>query len=829
MRENFSGLDDHEVLFQRATFGRNIINRESKNHFWTIVLEIIVEPLFLILLCTSVIYFVLGEYSEGFIMMLAILFVSGISLFQESRSRNAVESLRKLANPKVRVIRNNVEIIIDTEDLVVGDVFIIQDGNIIPADGVIIESNDFSVNESMLTGESLPMYKSTTEPSNIIFKGTMVESGSSKAEVTFVGINTSLGKIGKSLENIINEKTPLQKQIGRFTRSMVIYGIFAFFLVWGMNYFMEGNFINSLLRGLTLAMSVLPEEIPVAFSTFMALGAFHLYRKGVIARSPYTVEVLGAATVICTDKTGTLTENKMELAAIYDYKNETLYDYTKEIPKFNDVLTFAMWASESKPFDNMEKAIHKMYGMVTKYDQRPDFKMYKEYPLSGKPPIMTHVWKNTEGNFIIAVKGSIEKIVSQCQISDSEKIKIQDQSIFLAKMGYRVLCVAYSTHDINILPESQNDFEFRLLGLVAFYDPPKKNIKNVINKFYKAGVEVKMITGDLSETAEAIGKQIGIKKTNNFMTGNEVMQMPMNQLMVKVVNINIFARMFPEAKLKLIEALKANGEIVAMTGDGVNDSPALKSAHIGIAMGRGGSEAAKSAASIILMDDNLKWMVDAIALGRRIYENLKKAIRYIISIHIPVILIVALPLFFYWKYTNIFSPIHVIFLELIMGPTCSIIFENEPIEKNSMIKPPRKMNYDFFSAKELGISIIQGLVITAFCLGIGYYFIQTGKSEDMVRTIIYCTLILSNIFLTLVNRSFYYSVFTTLKYKNRLIPFVIFVSLTVLGLSLYFQPLRTVFGFESLSVTQLAASLIAAFVGVSWIEGYKYFERLKKT
>jgi Ca2+-transporting ATPase len=820
-----SGLDNKSVLARRAQFGSNILEKERRFGFWPIILEVVTEPLFLILVLTATIYFVLGEYQEGFIMLLAIIFVSGISIYQENRSRNAVESLRKLVNSKIRVIRNNKEQVIDAEELVVDDVFFIEDGNIVPADAFILDSNDLSVNESMLTGESVPVYKSPETLSNMISKGTLVESGYCKAKVTEVGVNTVLGKIGKSLENIESEKSPLQLQIAKFTRSMVLYGVLAFFIVCIMYYLLKGNLIESLLKGLTLAMSVLPEEIPVAFSTFMALGAFHLYRKGVIARSPYTVEVLGAATVLCTDKTGTLTENRMQLSAIYDFVFDEEYDYLNDDFKYNEVLNYAMWASESVPFDNMEKTIHEVYGKVVPSDERKVYNMYKEYPLSGNPPIMTHVWKDEKEAFIIAVKGSLETILRQSSHSAVELAKIKNHAYRLAKKGYRVLCVAKSQQQINNLPESQSDFNFDILGLIAFYDPPKENMQEVIKSFYKAGIKVKMITGDQVETATAIGHQIGIKGSDSFMTGDQVQKMSLVKLKDEVDKINIFARIDPEAKLKLIEAFKANGEVVAMTGDGVNDAPALKAAHIGIAMGKGGSEVAKNSASLILVDDNLKWMVDAVALGRRIYENLKKAIRYIISIHIPVILIVALPLVLYWKFTDIFSPVHVIFLELIMGPTCSIIFENEPIEKNSMAKPPRKMAADFFSFRELLLSIIQGLAITLFCLAMGYYYMKTGNSEAIVRTIIYSTLIFSNVFLTLVTRSFYYSIYTTIKYKNILIPAVILISLLVLILSVYYRPIQQIFRFERLSLLQLGVCLLAAFISVVWVEIYKYFIR----
>ncbi|MFI5196317.1 MAG: cation-translocating P-type ATPase, partial [Chitinophagales bacterium] len=582
---------------------------------------------------------------------------------------------------------------------------------------------------------------------------------------------------------------------------------------------------HGLLHGLTIAMSVLPEEIPVAFSTFMALGAYRLYKNKVIVRNPHTVETLGAATVICADKTGTITENKMELACIYDFSENKVYDYSKEPFNFNQVLEYALWASEMSPFDMMEKSIHQIYSSVAAIDERPNYRLIHEYPLSGKPPIMTHVFSDKKTTHIIACKGSVEGVLKQCSLAKEQNKQVQKIAAGFASKGYRVLAVAKSNHDIESLPASQHDFEFDFIGLVGFYDPPKKNIGKLLHRFYEAGINVKMITGDHPETAKTIAGQIHIKNSSEILTGTEVMEMNDRQLGERVGSVNIYARMFPEAKLKVIEVLKANGEVVAMTGDGVNDGPALKAAHIGIAMGMRGSEIAKKVAALILMDDDLSHMLEAVALGRRIYENLKKAIRYIISIHIPIILIVTVPLLMFWKFTDLFSPVHVIFLELIMGPTCSIIFENEPIEQDSMSKTPRKMSSTFFSIHELSLSIIQGLLITAACLGLGYYFMWHNYSEAGVRTIIYTTLIFSNLFLTLVNRSFYYSIFTTIRYKNKLIPIILLVSLVVLFLSIYLPFVRNIFEFEVLSITGLASCFMVACVGVIWVEGYKLLKR----
>lgn len=822
---NLKGLTDEQVIASRHKHGRNVTMLREQNRLWQVIKEIATEPLFIILVCTAAIYILLGEFSEAVIMIIALGFVSGISIYQENRSRSAVAGLKKLTASLAKVIRNGVTQKIDTEELVVDDLIVLEDGDKVPADAIIIRQNDFSVNESILTGESLAVLKETEGPNNNVFQGTMIMSGSCVAQVTAVGKQSELGKIGQSLEEIEISRTPLQEQIKSFVKAMVGVGSIAFLIVWGINYYLSHDVLHSLLQGLTLAMSVLPEEIPVAFSTFMALGAYHLYKQKVIARSPHTVETLGAATVICTDKTGTITENEMRLAVIYDFINDKEYDYVAGVPSFNSVLEYAMWASEPTPFDAMEKSIHTVYASVAPNDKRLTYTQIHEYPLGGKPPIMTHVFSNNANDRIIACKGSVEGVLNQSILSADQRDKILSITKRFASKGYRILAVGRSDYSDPEFPLSQYKFEFQFLGLIGFYDPPKKNIATTLKKFYEAGIEVKMITGDYAETAVAIADQVGMKKGTGILTGDQVIEMNDNELRQQVRGVTIFARMYPVAKLKVIEALKANGEVVAMTGDGVNDGPALKAAHIGIAMGKRGSEVAKNAASLVLVDDDLFNMTEAVALGRRIYENLKKAIQYIISIHIPIILIVTMPLILMWDYINIFSPIHVIFLELIMGPTCSVIFENEPIEGNSMTRKPRKMSSTFFSMRELSLSIVQGLVITTVCLAMGYYFIQIGSSEATVRTIIYTTLIFSNLFLTLANRSFYYSVFTTIRYKNALIPLILSISLIVLFLSIYFYPLQRIFAFEAIAIKSIALCLGAAFAGVMWVEIVKWIRR----
>jgi Ca2+-transporting ATPase len=819
------GLNNQDVLASRKIHGSNKLTVEDKNHFFKAILAVVLEPLFLILVGVAIIYFVLGQNKEAFLMVGALIIVSGISIFQEQKSRTAVAALKKLSTPKAKVIRNGLDQEIISDELVIGDLLKVADGSLIPADAEIILLNDFSVNESILTGESLPILKSLATENNKIFQGTLVLTGSCVAKVIAVGNSTNLGKIGKAIGEVVVEKTPLQIQIHTFVKYMIFAGAIAFVFVFGINYFLSRDILNALLRALTLAMSIIPEEIPVALSTFMALGAYRMYQNKVIVRNANTVETLGAATVICVDKTGTLTENRMELAAIYEFGSNKLFDYTKEKASYNEVINYALWSSETDPFDNMEKSIHDLYASVTPRDQRAEFDLVHEYPLAGNPPIMTHVFQNKAGEKIIAVKGSVEGVIRQSNLTAEELVKIHDQVNLLTQKGYRILGVGFVENNAMALPKTQEEFEFKFLGLLAFYDPPRKNIQSVLQQFYDAGIEVKMITGDHTQTAISIANQVQFKIDGAVMNGAEVMAMDQTELAQKVKTTNLFARMFPEAKLKIIEALKSNGEIVAMTGDGVNDGPALKAAHIGIAMGLRGSEVARNTASLIIVDDDLSHMVEAIALGRRIYENLKKAIRYILSIHIPIILIVSLPFLFFDPGFEIFTPVHVIFLELIMGPTCSIIFENEPIEVNSMKRRPRLMKTSFFSFQELRVSIIQGLVITITCIGVGYYFDQMGSTPELVRTLVFSTLVFSNLFLTLANRSFVFSMLTTLKYKNKLIPFILITSLLILFLALYIPAIQGLFHFNSPSAMDVCLSFFAAFLGVIWIEFFKLSNR----
>ena len=816
------GLTDQAVAAARAAHGSNVLTTTNGSGWLNTLREVVLEPMFLLLLAACAVYFSLGRAQEAVTLIVALLAVAGISVYQAIRSNQALGALRELTQAQAQVRRNGQQITVPVTELVVGDAVLVAEGSRLPADGTVTELNDFSVDEAILTGEAVPVAKAVGDA---VAGGTSAVSGSAWLTLTAVGAQTQLGLIGSSMEDIDTEKTPLQVQVRQFVLRMAWVGAGAFALVWGVNYAKSGDWVTALLFGLTLAMSILPEEIPVAFSSFMALGAARLSQLGVLTKQPQTVESLGSATVICTDKTGTLTQDGMRVQQLYDEATQSLVPLPGPLTQTAAaVLASARWASETEPFDPMEKAI--VAAFATAQPAEASAPMLHEYPLAGTPPMMTHV-RQVSGAPLIAAKGAVEHILAVCHLESTAAERIRQTTRELSEQGFRVLGVARGTHATADFPAEQDDFQWTFLGLVALENPPKANATEVVKSFTEAGIQVKMITGDFPETAQAIARQIQLPGADTLLTGQQVMELDNATLQVQASATAVFARMFPAAKLKVVEALKRNGEVVAMTGDGVNDGPALKAAHIGVAMGRRGTEVARQAASLVLVDDDLGGMVTAIAQGRRIYQNFKKAVFYIVSIHLPIVLTVAVPLLAGWKWENLLTPVHIIFLELVMGPTCSIAFENEPAEAGQMQQPPRPLSSTFLAGAELGRSLVQGLGITLAVLGVYYGASQQGQSEAAVRTLVFTTLVVSNMLLTLVNRSFTQSVFQTLRVPNRVLWLMLGLTLLLLLATLLVPAAQRLFGFVPVSTGALGWCGLTALVGVGWVEIYKAVLRSK--
>lgn len=819
---NDSGLTDSEVLENRKIHGSNKLTLKEDYIFLNILKDLVREPMLIILILSSIIYYWLGQKNESVIMLISVLLVASISFYQEYKSKNAISALKKISNPKVKVKRNNFILFVSDDEIVVNDLIILNEGEIIAADCSIISSNDFSVNESILTGESFPLSKIKNEH---VYKGTLVTSGSAFVKVDTVGLKTMFGKIGISLEQFNSSLSPLQLKINRFVKKMIVLGLLAFLIIVFARYTQTGMIVTSILVGLSLAMSIFPEEIPVALSTFHALGAYKLLKlHNIIVKQPKYVETLGEASVICIDKTGTITKNEMIISNLYEFNSNSFFEINSLNISPDLLIEYVMWSSEINPFDPMEKSIHNLYQKTSKSDKRNQYKQVHEYPLIGKPPLMTHIFKNNN-DVIIAAKGAPESILNQSNLSDYDKNRVMSIVREYAKNGFRILGVGKGIWTEKKWPVSQSEFTYDFLGLIMFKDPPKENINKTIEIFKQAGIRVLMITGDYSQTAISIANKTGLSITDKCLEGEDVIKMSDQELREKVKIYEVYSRMFPEAKLKIIEALKDNGDVVAMTGDGVNDAPALKAADIGISMGQRGSEVAKSAADLILNDDDLYHMTEAIALGRNIYNNFKNAIRYIISIHIPIILLVLLPILLNWKFSVLFYPVHVIFFEIIMGPTCSIVYENEPMEAGIMNKKPNLQSKDFLTSQQLLVSVVQGLAITFGCIAIGYYFIQNGSNESLVRTTVFVTLMFSNIFITLINRSAKYSIFTSILYKNNLLYIIIIITFSLTISFIFIPQLTNLFQLSHLSFQHLMICFVAAFVSTFWIEPFKKIKR----
>lgn len=815
-----SGLTDDEAKQGLQKWGPNKFESGPSRNIIHIVLDIVREPMFLLLAFACLLYFILGEITEGLMMAAAIVIVTTISLYQEWRSSNAVKALQQYTAAGVLVLRGGEKKMIASEELVPGDLILLEEGMLVPADAEILQSNDLAVNESIITGESLPVEKNVGSDSSFLYQGTTINSGNAQARVTATGNRTQLGKLGRAVSAASSPKTLLQVQMRRVVQRLALFGITGFLLVLLVNYSKTNEWAASLLLALTLAMSAVPEEIPVALSSFMALGAYKMSRLGIISRQPQIIENLGAVSVICLDKTGTITENRMKLAELYVWKDRQQFPADGILSEAAvSLLHRASLASETRPFDPMEIAIWEAYEAARgSVSERP--KIEHEYPLQGRPPMMTHLFSEDQ-HWLAASKGAVERLVKAANLSEKESAEINQQAASMASKGYRVLAVAEAIHAGSELPAMQDDFDWHIAGLLALYDPPKANISEVFQQFYQANIDLKLLTGDHPQTAMHIAAKAGMHGSSDYITGEELMKLNDEELAKAADRYSIYARMFPDAKKKLVEFMQSRGEIVAMTGDGVNDGPALKVASIGIAMGKKGTEIARRAADLIITDDDIGRMVLAIREGRKIFVNLKKAIRYIISIHIPIILVASLPLLLGWKYPTVFTPIHVIFLELIMGPTCSIFFEREPAEPGIMKQLPRNRSGGLFSGQEWGMSVVQGLVIAGGAFFLYYFFMREGSSLPVTRNIVFTMLLLSNILLTFSNRSDTESIFRTIRYRNSLAPVVFVVSVGLILLLQLAPTLRELFQLAPISGKQFMFCALMAAVSVLWKEVYK--------
>ncbi|MEI6131949.1 MAG: cation-translocating P-type ATPase [Bacillota bacterium] len=836
-KNEYFGLTEIEVKLRQAEHGKNELVAEEKNTFIKKAISIIKEPMFLLLFGVAVLYFILGEPIDGMIMIGFVTFMAGINLFQEWRTDKTLDALKELSAPTVRVVRTGEIICIDCKEIAVGDIMLIEEGEKISADCKILEMHDLGVDESTLTGESEVVWKKvqiskdeleSNWRKDMCYAGTNVTQGGAVVEVTAVGIHSEYGKIGMDILSVPQESTPLEKQTGQLIKYAALMGLLLFLLVFVIAFFtlkdklpmvdnpLLDRLIHSLLSGLTLAMAMIPEEFPVILTVFLAMGAWRLAQKKALIRRMPSVETLGAVSVLCVDKTGTLTKNQMTVQEMYVHEGETQ----------ESMLLWSSLACETEPFDPMEKAILE-HAEKNGINLAKTFSnnLVHEYPFSSETKMMGHVWENG-GVTEVAAKGSPESILPLCGLADAKYKQVLEVQERLAQNGYRVIAVAKSA-DLKQIPENLAQNSLVLIGLIGLMDPPREAVPDAIQICSKAGIRVVMITGDNGTTAKSIASKIGILHSENVITGQELETMSDEELMLRVRDTNIFARVIPRHKMRIVKALKDIGEIVAMTGDGVNDAPALKYSDIGIAMGKRGTGVAKEAADMILLDDNFTTIVETIKDGRRIYDNIKKAIGYVFVIHIPIALIALLaPLL---GLPLMLLPIHIVLLELIIDPTCSIIFERLRPERDIMLRAPRNPKAQLVSKSLLIKALLQGVSILCFSFGSYAYLLINKYPENFARAFALVVLGVASLLLVYVNRSEKRFAFSDLfKFNDKVVWYVNSGIIAILALVIYTPVGNSYAKTVALGPEVLGFAFALAFASTFWWEIVKlirYFLR----
>lgn len=822
------GLSSEAAQQKLKMEGKNVLPGPAKSDFFSIALAVVSEPMFLLLLGCGTIYFLLGDFKESIIILNIVFVVFIITFYQERKTEKALDALRDLSSPRALVLRDGIRKRIAGSEVVTDDVLLLGEGDRIAADAEILKASNLHIDESLLTGESVAVKKNSNEnrrdETTKVFSGTMIVKGEGIARVTATGIHTELGKIGKILQQAETEKTRLQKEINQFVKIFALVGFFVCLLVTILYTLNHGKFLDGLLVGLTLAMSALPEEFPMILTVFFALGAWRISKQNVLTRRLPAIETLGAATVLCVDKTGTLTQNKMSINEIYTVGKEIFYPENSENPKDSliETLKSGILSCSKNPFDPMETAFLEA-GQKFNVLSLDDWELEKEYHLSEELLSVTRIWRNSKTDEIaIAAKGAPEAIWDLCHFSLEEKKSLSLISNQMAARGLRILGVARGLLDFANLPEKQHDIHYKFLGLVGLADPIRSDVPASIIECQEAGIRTIMITGDYPETAKAIGKKIGLK-TELIVTGSELENMTAEEVSNKVNITDIFARTTPRHKLILVKALRKNGEIVAMTGDGVNDAPALKSADIGIAMGGRGTDVARESASLILLNDDFISIVSSIRIGRRIYENLKKASAYTFSVHIPIIGITLLALFF--DQPMILMPVHIAFMELIIDPTGSIIFEMEKEDNDIMKRKPRRLNERLFNPRILTISALQGL-ISFFAVALAWIWAQNNQmDEQQVRAFTFSTLVIANLSLIFTNRSWKHSFIKILTIPNISSYIITGITLLFIALIIYIPTLSDIFRFKSFPPENLLISFALGVGSILWFEIYKLLSK----
>ena len=803
-----NGLTTQEAAELLRTVGPNELAARDRRNFWRVLLEALREPLLLLLIGTTAFYLVIGDLQEGALLAILTFVDLGIVVYQDLKTERVLESLRDLASPRALVIRDGGQRRIPGREVVPGDVLIVAEGDRVAADAELLSSHELRVDESLLTGESVPVAKSASksaagpmkpggEDTPFLFSGCLVVHGGGVAKVRATGANAEIGRIGMSLSKMNFEETRLRRGTRTLARNLGILAAAVSASVILLQGTRGGDWLGAILAGATMAMSLMPEEIPIVLTVFLTLGAWRISRRHVLTRQVAAIENLGTATVLCTDKTGTLTLNRMTVTKLHT-ESETvdLKPQAALSEKAALVLATAAKASEVMPTDPMERAFHNAtsdHGLA-----RPTAPS-RIYGLSPDLLAVTFVRETDARRYDVAAKGAPEAILSLCSLDEQEQRIVLDQTSAMAAEGLRILAVAMAVHE-GPLPETPRGFAFTFLGLAGLSDPVRETVPAAVSECRQAGIRVVMITGDYPVTARAIARQAGIDASGDVLTGQQLEKLSDDELAKILPNTTVFARVLPEQKLRIVNALKAMGQVVAMTGDGVNDAPALKAANIGIAMGGRGSDVAREAAALVLLDDAFESIVAAIRLGRRIFDNLRKALSYILAVHIPIAGLALLPLLFGWPV--VFFPVHVVFLELIIDPACSIAFEAEPEEPDTMRRGPRPSSASLFDRRDVIVGVAQGAIGLFGVLAV-YATSLERVAEEQARAMAFASVVAVNIGLILANRSRWESLRGSLGRHNPFLWWIVSAAMGVLLLAIYVAPVSQLFRFAPLSTGQL--------------------------
>ncbi|MDE2417193.1 MAG: cation-translocating P-type ATPase [Burkholderiales bacterium] len=837
------GLGTAQATQRLQEEGPNTLPGGQQRTWIGLIRETALEPMFLLLLAAASLYLVFGELQEGLILFGFVLAMMGLTLYQEGKTAHALEALRDLTSPRALVVRDGQRQRIAGSNVVRGDLLVLAEGDRIPADGVLVSASELQVDESLLTGEAVPVRK-VMSPAPVygahpggddlpyVYSGTLVVRGHGLAQVTATGPRSEIGRIGVALETVGEERSPLQKQTAQLVRTLALiaFGMsLLLVLIYGL---LRGDWLAALLAGIALAMAMLPEEYPVVLTVFPAMGAWRLSKANVLTRRVAAIETLGATSVLCVDKTGTLTENRMTVVELHAHvpgspgvDMEVNYLTQTQLPEeFHTLVEYSILASMADPFDPMERAFHRLGQHFLKDTEHlhRDWTLMREYALTPELRAMSHVWRAVVGeDHLVAAKGSPEAIVDLCHLDAEIQSRIAAAVDAMALRGLRVLGVAQARHAGEDWPAIEHDFEFEFLGLLGLADPLRAEIVEAAAQCRTAGIRIVMITGDYPVTARTIAAQAGLN-ASNVLSGDAMRRLDDVQLQERMKTATICARIAPDQKLRIVQALKANGEIVAMTGDGVNDAPALKAAHVGIAMGGRGTDVAREAAALVLLDDNFASIVRAVQLGRRIFDNLRKSMSYILAVHVPIAGMALLPVLLGWPV--MLFPLHIAFLELVIDPACSMVFENEPLEPGAMRRPPRDPHALLFGGMTLALAFLQGAGVLLVACG-AYLWSSNWLGEGGVRAFVFVTLVVGNLALIFSNRSRNGSFLSALTQPNRVLWVVTGTALTLLLLTVYVPWLAHLFLFDALPATEFLLAAALGGLSVLWFEVVKFSRR----